>query len=129
MPDYPYVYPDAPLRAVEPESARLRLPRRRARRPEEAADPASVEGSEAEWRSLLEEAAGELNASFRVAGAPWHCHIEEDDDGFLLKVMRQGADSSAGDAEEIDEALEPADLPAWLARLRLRLGLLVDERV
>ena len=102
--------------------------RRRPRREEEPRVPAGAEdGREEHWRELLEAALEELNEAFRRSGAAYACHLEEDEAGFLLKVVRQGGPPLSGISDEVDEALEPADLPVWLGRLRARLGLLVDE--
>jgi hypothetical protein len=67
----------------------------------------------------------ELNASFRSAGAPFACALEEDAKGLSLRVRRHGDAGAGEDVEE--EVLEPHELPRWLHRIRVGLGLLVDE--
>lgn len=129
MPDSPYVYGTQAPRAVEPGGSRLRVFRRRAPARGEASEEARGSGDEAGWRALLAEAVAELDDAFERAGTPWRCRLEEDEEGFVLRVSRPSADQAPGPADEVEEVLDPADLPAWLARLRARLGLLVDERV
>lgn len=129
MPDYPYVYGQAPPRPVGPGGTRLRVFRRRPPREGEAQVPAQAE-EEAPWAALLESAVAELNASFLRSQAPWSCRLEEDQAGLLLRVIhKDAAEGPDSMPEEVDEVMEPADLPAWLARLRARLGLLIDETV
>jgi hypothetical protein len=43
----------------------------------------------------------------------------------FLRVRRHGDAGASQDVE--DEVLEPQDLPRWLHRIRVGLGLLVDE--
>jgi hypothetical protein len=128
MPDYPYVYTSDPLRQVAPGGTRVRFLRRRPRKGEEEESGTSPEGGKDRgdpgWRSLLETAVQELNDSFRDAKVPFSCTLEEDEDGFTLQVRPWG---DGGDPGVEEELLEPADLPQWLARLRSRLGILVDR--
>lgn len=127
MPDYPYIYPEGPARAVETGGTRVRVLRRRPRQPE-AERPAEHDSDpgEPQWRTLLEEAVRALNEEFERTGAPYFCDLLEDDSGFVLSV--EAAGSGPNGSEETEEVLEPADLPAWLSRLHARLGILVDRR-
>ncbi|MDW7712390.1 MAG: hypothetical protein SCH98_18130 [Deferrisomatales bacterium] len=77
------------------------------------------------WREMLAAAAQELNESFRASGAPFLCAVEEDPEGITLRVSRLGEEGRTEDVEE--EVLDSRELPVWLGRLRLGLGLLVDE--
>ncbi|MEW6489115.1 MAG: hypothetical protein AB1578_14505 [Thermodesulfobacteriota bacterium] len=128
MPDYPYVYAASPARPVQPGGTRVRV-LRRGRPAQESAEEEGGEdrgpGGEETWRTLLTQAVDDLNASFRSAGAPFACALEEDAEGLFLRVRRHG-DAGAGEDVE-DEVLEPQDLPRWLHRIRVGLGLLVDE--
>ncbi|MBI5015963.1 MAG: hypothetical protein HZB55_10785 [Deltaproteobacteria bacterium] len=128
MPDYPYVYPEGAVRPIQPGATRLRFFRRRPRSEGEA-EPHAAETPETAWGELLEAAIRDINAAFRQAGAPYTCVLEEDAAGFLLKVIHESGEPLRKGTAEVDEVLEPADLPAWLARLRAHLGILVDERV
>ncbi len=127
MPDYPYVYATSAPRPVLPGGTRVRVLRRGAGR-EEAGDEGD-EGARGEedrsWQALLHGAVEELNASFRRAGAPFTCDLEEDEHGISLHVRRHGEDGRDREVEE--ETLEPRDLPLWLNRIRVGLGLLIDE--
>jgi hypothetical protein len=130
MPDYPYVYATAPPRPVQPGGTRVRVLRRGAghkgARREEGGDEGRDRGPEDEaWRQLLADAVAELNRSFQRAGAPFACVLEEDAEGILLRVRRQGEDGAAEDLDE--ETMEPHELPLWLQRIRVGLGLIVDE--
>jgi hypothetical protein len=134
VPDYPYVYAEGPVRPIQPGATRLRVFRRGPRREGEPESPITAAGStrddrDTRWRRLLEAAVGELNATLRKAGAPYVCHLEEDEAGFLLKVIHRDGEPLEEGPDEVDEVLEPEELPAMLARLRTRLGILVDERV
>jgi hypothetical protein len=126
----PLVHGTGGAQPVAPGGTRVRFFRRRRREGE--GEEAGREGEnrderdEAKWRALLEEAVEELNTAFRDAGVPTSCALEEDEHGLCLHVRRHG---SGGASEELEEeVLDPADLPKWLARIRTRLGLLVDER-
>lgn len=126
MPDYPYVDPSPPLPPVGPGGTRVRLFRRQEHEePDQERSPQEEEANHAAWEELLKDAVGELNASFQRDGVPFTCVLEEEDQGFSLSVVREGDGGAARAVEE--EFLAPAELPRWLARLRLRLGLLVDE--
>ncbi len=126
MPDYPYVDPSPALPPVGPGGTQMRLFRRREREePGRERSPQEEEANDAAWEGLLEDAVGELNAAFRRDGVPFTCVLEEDDRGFSLSILREGDGSAPREVEE--EFLDPTELPRWLARLRLRLGLLVDE--
>ncbi len=130
MPDYPYVHAAAPPRPVQPGETRARVLRRGSGQGgagrEEGGEEGRARGPEDDaWRQLLAEAVAELNGSLQRAGAPFTCTLEEDEEGITLRVRRGGED---GTAEEVDEeTLEPDDLPLWLERLRVGLGLIVDE--
>lgn len=94
-----------------------------------AQEETGAEGEDTEerlrrWREALQEAAQELNAELAAAGLPHRVQVGEDPEGFWLHVtgFPPGTPSL-----RVDEPLDPADLPRWLARLRTRLGLLVDE--
>ncbi len=129
MPDYPYVYAPPgtpPPRPVEPGGTRIRVFRRR-RGPAEEETGAGGEDAEERlrrWREALQEAVEELNAELAAAGLPHRVRLGEDREGFWLHVT--GFPPGAPPLR-VDELLDPADLPRWLARLRTRLGLLVDE--
>ena len=127
MPDYPYVYATPAPRPVEPGGTRIRLFRRRPRQEEEEGGEERREAEErlARWREVLTQAVDELNRAMEEAGLPHRVRLVEDAEGFLLHVST-GADGPHP-ALETDELLDPADLPRWIARLRARLGLLVDE--
>lgn len=126
MPDHPYVEPSPPLPPVEPGGTQVRLSRRRERRePSQEQGPQDEAANDSAWEELLQAAVAELNAAFRDGGVPFRCELEEDAQGFSLSIRRQGDGSPPGDVEEV--VLSPAELPRWLARLRLRMGLLVDE--
>jgi hypothetical protein len=133
VPDYPYAYGVNPVHPIGPRGARLRFFRRRAGEEEQTA-PASPAGVDemARWRELLSGSVAELNASLERSGAPFRCALEEDDTGLSLRVFHLAEDGSAPPldplAEEVEEHLDPADLPRWLERLRSRLGIVVDER-
>ncbi len=129
MPDYPHVHGSLTVRPVGAGGTRIRLVRRR---PGEAEGEETGENSaerkdqrDSAWRALIEEAVRELDASLRAAGAPFTCGLEEDEDGLILQVRRHRREGVAPEVEE--EYLEPTDLPEWLARIRSRLGILVDE--
>jgi hypothetical protein len=105
----------------------VRLFRRREPEQEEGESPPRDEAANDEaWEDVLEEAVEEMNAALQRAGAPFTCNLEEDEHGFCLSVLRKGSGGEAEYAIE-EEVLAPGDLPRWLLRLRLRLGLLVDE--
>ncbi len=127
MPDYPYVYASPAPRPVEPGGTRIRVFRRRPRKGEEGAEEERREAEErlARWREALTRAVDELNRAMEEAGLPHRVRLVEDSEGFLLHVST-GAEG-AQPPLEAEELLDPADLPRWLARLRARLGLLVDE--
>lgn len=129
MPDYPYVYAASPARPVQPGGTRVRVLRRNRPVEEERSGQEGGEdrgpGAEEAWRTLLTQAVDELNASFRSAGAPFACALEEDAEGMFLRVRRHGDAGASQDVEE--EVLEPQELPRWLHRIRVGLGLLVDE--
>jgi hypothetical protein len=130
--DYPSVFPENPVFPVGPGGTQVRVPRRRTRR-EEKNPPR--ESDESEWRELLERAVAELNEEFRKHRTPYACRLHEDDTGFLLRVLRLDTphprlETPEGPSEEIsEELLEPSDLPAWLARLRAGLGILLDREI
>lgn len=126
MPDYPYVYPDSPLRPVQPWATRLRVFRRR---PGAGGQPEEPTGSSeaGTWETLLREAVEELNEAFQQGGSPFTCALEDDEAGLVLRLRHAAGHQAQEPPEEVEEVLEPADLPAWLGRLRARLGLLVDE--
>lgn len=135
MPDYPYIYDTDGARPPGGRSTLLRVFPRKRRKGDDGAladdrgDDPSRE-SEASWRLLLEQAVVDLNSSFRQAGIPFSCTLEEDRAGFCLRVLRLTGEGSPGTSsiEEVEEeALTPADLGRWLIRLRSRLGILVDE--
>jgi hypothetical protein len=134
MPDYPYVYDSRAPRPIGLGGTRLRVFRRRppAEGTEHEENSGSAEESDARWRQLLGQAVEELNESFGHSGVPFLCSLDEDEGGFSLKISRipgPGETAGAEDAPEgVEEAVEPADLPRWLARLRARLGILVDEK-
>ncbi|MBI5443543.1 MAG: hypothetical protein HY900_20325 [Deltaproteobacteria bacterium] len=133
MPDYPYPYAMNPTRPIGPGGARLRLFRRRPRPEEEPGfETAPAEADLARWRELLAGSVAELNESFQASQAPFRCALEEDEAGVSLRLFRLAEDGSVsapeGLPEEIEEHLELAELPRWLARLRSRLGIVVDER-
>lgn len=130
MPEFPYVYGTDPALPVGPGGTRLRVLRRRPRDETRDGDRGPEQdggGREDAWRELLEQAVAELNRSFESARVPFVCTLDEDPAGFSLHVRR--TDAAAGGTEEVEELLEPAELPRWLARLRIRLGLLVDRTV
>jgi hypothetical protein len=128
--DYPYVYPEGPVRPVESGGTRLRVFRKRPQREgTENEQESSTDPHAAAWRELLEKAVAELNEGFQETGAPYACQLLEDDAGFLLRVARGAQEGEVpGSSEKVEEILQPADLPAWLARLRAHLGILVDEK-
>lgn len=132
MPDYPYVYDTDAARPPGARSTRLRVSPRKRRQADDGAladdrgDDPSRE-SEASWRLLLEQAVVDLNSSFRQAGIPFSCTLDEDRAGFCLRVLRLTGDHSEETSSIEEEALTPADLGRWLIRLRSRLGILVDE--
>lgn len=126
MPDSPYVYATGAARPVEPGGTRVRVLRRR--KPEDEPDEEPREpGAEDRWRELLATAVDELNEAFREGGAAFRCTLEEDESGLCLHVHRTGGQGPG--PSDVEEVLDPADLPRWLARLRTRLGLLVDQKV
>ena len=127
MPDYPYVDPSPAPLPVGPGGTRVRLFRRREpeEEPEEERSHRDKAANDAAWEELMESAVDELNTSFEQAGVPFTCTLGEDQHSMWLTVNRQNEDGGGESVEE--EVLEPADLPRWLSRLRLRLGLLVDE--
>ncbi len=127
MAEPPFIYPAASPRPVEPGGTRVRVPRRRPRDQETGAEGDEDKRREEDaWRTLLAEAVDDLNASFRRAGAPFLCVLDEDESGYTLHVRREGADGPFEELEE--EPLAPQDLDRWLARIRAGLGLLVDEK-
>jgi hypothetical protein len=99
--------------------------RREGEEPDDRRSPQEEEANDAAWEQLLEDAVAELNASFREDGVPFTCVLEEDEQGLSLSILRDGDGTPPREVEEA--VLAPAELPSWLARLRLRLGLLVDE--
>lgn len=127
MPDYPYVDPSPAPLPVGPGGTRVRVFRRRQPEEEEQEEssPRDEEANDAAWEELLGQAVEELNAAFRQARVPFTCTLEEDEHSICLCVRREGDGPTAHAVEE--EVLAPGDLPRWLLRLRLRLGLLVDE--
>lgn len=131
MPDYPHIYGTPGPRPIAAGGTRVRMARRRT--PSQSGEDRS--GAEegggrdreaATWRELLQEAVADLNASFQRSGAPFACALEEDAQGYSLVVKRVG-DGDTGEPIE-EEILEPSELPQWLARIRTRLGILVDEK-
>ncbi len=133
MPDYPFTYAAAPPHPVAPGGTRVRLFRRRARPGEEAPREGPGEEEPSGWRALLTAAVAELNEAFAKGAAPFSCVLEEDRRGLSLRILHLSEDGSPvapqGPVEEIEEFLDPAELPRWLARLRSHLGILVDDRV
>ena len=129
MPDYPYVDPSPALRPVGPGGTRVRLLRRREREaaPEDERGHRDEAANDAAWEELLGSAVEELNVAFEQAGVPFTCTLGEDEHSMWLTVSRQSSGHEGEPLALDEEVLEPADLPRWLARLRLRLGLLVDE--
>lgn len=130
MPDHPYVYATTPARPVQAGGTRVRVLRRGSQpeggpEEEEGGEDRDEAAAEEAWRTLLTQAVEELNASFRKAGAPFTCALEEDAEGLSLRVRRHGEAGAREDVEE--EVLESQDLPLWLHRIRVGLGLLVDE--
>ncbi len=131
MPDYPYVYGEGPVRPIGPGGTTRRVFRKRATAQGGApVEERYEEGQDLAWRRLLEEAVEELNASFSRSQAPFACFLEEDGAGFALRVRRLDVEGGASDeeGETIEDFLDPAELPQWLARLRAHLGILVDEK-
>jgi hypothetical protein len=134
MPDYPYIHGTGGPQPVEPGSTRVRFFRRRRgggegegdQERDEATRDSGEHKDESKWRTALEQAVEDLNSSFRDAGVPMVCALEEDEHGLCLHIRRHGSDGTSEAVEE--EVLDAADFPKWLARIRSRLGLLVDER-
>ena len=129
MPDYPYVYGTGALRPVAPGGTRIRLFRRRQEETEgdKNEPPHGEQGQDQSgWAEMLREAVEELNASLLRAGAPFRCSLEEDEGGLVFQVRREGGQPGPPEVEE--EILDPAELPRWLARIRSRLGVLIDEK-
>ncbi len=128
MPDYPYVYGAAGPRPVEPGGTRIRVFRRRPRRGEEGGeqeDRGSAEDRWAAWREALAVAVEELNRALEAEGLATRFRLVEEEAGLGLEVT--GLPPGAN-LPPLPEALDPGDLPAWFARLRTRLGLLLDRR-
>ncbi|WP_025322498.1 hypothetical protein [Deferrisoma camini] len=128
MPDYPYVYGTAGPRPVEPGGTRIRVFRRRPRRGEEEGgeqDRDSAEDRWAAWREALADAVEELNRALEAEGVATRFLLVEEEAGLGLEVT--GLPPGAN-LPPLPEALDPDDLPAWFARLRTRLGLLLDRR-
>jgi hypothetical protein len=77
------------------------------------------------WRVLLAQAVDEFNASLHASGSAFACALEEDEAGFVLQFRRT---AEGGEDPEIEEELlDPTEFPKWLARLRSRLGILMDQ--